>query len=198
LRKILCNKEQGKNETVSTEPQDYFTDEEDLSTETDWVLKKGKRSTKKRKAEDSPEAIQLNADAANKYDGQKRVQIKEKQPPPINVTGITDYATIQSLMNSIVAKEYRIIALNNNVWKINTQDSDTYRALAKKLNNEAVQCYTYEDKNNRSIKVMARGLHATCTKEKIMKELQQNGLKILDAVTLSRKKGREMNREIKL
>lgn len=40
---------------------------------------------------------------------------------------------------------------------------------------------------NRSIKVMARGLHATCTKEKIMKELQQNGLKILDAVNIIKK-----------
>lgn len=42
-------------------------------------------------------------------------------------------------MNTIAAKKYGIVALNNNIWKINTHDSDTYRALAKKLNEDAIQ-----------------------------------------------------------
>lgn len=74
-------------------------------------------------------------------------------------------------MKSIIDKEHRIITLNNNVWKINTQDSDTCRALAKKLNDNAIQWYTYEDKSRRPNKVMARGLHATCAKEEIMTDL---------------------------
>lgn len=154
-------------------------DEEELTRETDCVLKK-KRPNKERKAEES-EAEKIKTTETNKQTNkqeQNRAQPRDKQFPPINIVNITNRIDIQSLMNTIAAKKYGIVALNNNRWKINTHDSDTYRALAKKLNEDIIQWYTYEDKNRRPIKVMARGLHETYAKVDIMKDLQKKGLKI--------------------
>lgn len=187
MKKALNIEKRRKKEINSIiEFQVYYTDEEELNRETDRVLKK-KRPYKKRKAKGSPEVEQTKTERILKDDGQKRMQPREKQPPPINIVGITNYTEIQSLMKSKTDKEHRIIALNNNVWKINTQDSDKYRALAKKLNDNAIQWYTYEDKSRRPNKVM-RGLHATCAKEEIMQKV----LKILDAINII-KKERKIN-----
>ena len=84
-------------------------------------------------------------------------------------------------MKSVTNKEYRVVSLNNNVLKINTQDSDSYRALATKLNEEGKEWFTYEDKNNRNIKVMARGLHPTCQKEDVIEDLKIKELQVEDA-----------------
>lgn len=57
----------------------------------------------------------------------------------------------------------------------------------KKLKSEQHQWYTYENKTERPIKVIARGLHASCTKEDIVEDLQQKGLKIIDATYIIKK-----------
>lgn len=179
LKRILHAQKQEGNEVNNTGPYEYFTDEEELTRETDCVLKK-KRPNKERKAEEL-EAEKIKTTETNKQTNkqeQNRAQPRDKQFPPINIVNITNHADIQSLMNTIAAKKYGIVALNNNRWKINTHDSDTYRALAKKLNEDVIQWYTYEDKNRRPIKVMARGLHETCAKVDIMKDPQKKGLKI--------------------
>lgn len=177
----------GKNESSKSEElRDYYTDEEELERETNWVLKK-KRFSRKRKTESSPEVAQTSAKETQNYGEQKRSQPKERPPPPINITGITNYDIVHTLMKTVTNKDYKITALNNNIWKINTPDSDIYRALMTKLKREQLQWFTYENKNVRPIKVMARGLHATCAKEDIIENLQQKELKILDATNIIKK-----------
>ena len=119
--------------------------------------------------------------------GGQSVKLKEKAPPPINIVGVTNYATVQSIMKSVTTKEYKVISLNNNVWKINTIDSESYRALAEKLRVEKIEFYTYEDKHNRSIKVMARGFHPTCSKQDIIDDLLQRELKIEHVVNITKR-----------
>lgn len=87
--------------------------------------------------------------------------------------------------------EYKVTTLNNNVWKINVFDSDAHRALTKRLDTESIQWYTYENKNERPIRVMVRGLHALCAKEDIQEDLQKKGYKILDAVNILKKEKQE-------
>lgn len=189
---------------------EYHTDEEELRIETDWILKqkRKKRPAKKRKAESSPEIVAPNrtpkSGLLNQNQGSKPIQenqptkIKEKAPPPINIIGITEYATIQSLMKSVTTKEYRVVSLNNNIWKINTTDIETYRALAAKLTEEGKEWYTYEDKNDRPIKVMARGLHPTCTKQDIIDDLKHKGLKIEDAANILKREKAVSDQGIKI
>jgi hypothetical protein len=56
-----------------------------------------------------------------------------------------------------------------------------------KLNIDKHQWYTYENKHERPIKVMARGLHPTCVCKDILEGLKNKGFKILDAVNVIKK-----------
>lgn len=69
----------------------------------------------------------------------KGAHIMEQQPRPINVTVLTQYNRLHSLLKSVTGKDYKIKTLNNNVLKINVLDSDTCRALVQKLNTEEIQ-----------------------------------------------------------
>lgn len=68
--------------------QQYFTDEEELERETEWVLKK-KRPSKKRKAETSPEIMQTSNVETSNHNEKKKVRPKERSPLPINIISIT-------------------------------------------------------------------------------------------------------------
>lgn len=169
----------------------YSTDEEELERETNWILQKGKakqnKRNKKRKAESSPVVEEpLEVQPAP----HSAAKSKEKLPPPIFIVGVTNYSDIQSVMNNTTEQEFKITALNNNVWKINTSNSNAYRNLTMKLNTEKHQWYTYENKNDRPIKVMARGLHPTCEIKSIIEDLENKGFKILDAVNIMKRERR--------
>lgn len=166
----------------------FSTDEEELQRETDWVLKKKKRPAKKRKAESSPEC---KTDQSPKKGGEKTAKSKEQPPPPINISGLANFSEVKLLMSAVTTKEYKIVSLNNDIWKILTPDADTYRSLAKKLSEDSIQWYTYESKDKRPIKVMARGLHPTCDKQDIIEDLQKKGLKIIDAANIIKKERKE-------
>lgn len=184
----------------------YCTDEEELERETNWILERRKRKNKKvrkdttvtkRKAESSPEVESKEADIAlSSKQIPPKVLAKEKKtlPPPINIIGVKEYNDIQRLMKLVVSKDYKVVSLNNNIWKINTTEPEDYKALANKLNTDGHEWYTYEDKNDRPIKVMARGLHQSCLKEDIMEELTSEGFKIIDAVNII-KKEKKQNKE---
>ncbi len=203
-----------KIEVSETNKINYYTDEDEVDRETNWIMQKKKkesRKSKKRKAESSPEidkSIDIGSSSidpkANQHEinqiktsdttkniAPKLVQPKEKLPPPINIVGVRNYLEIQTMMKSVTDKEYKVTALNNDVWKINTPDSDTYRTLSMKLNTEKYQWFTYEDKQTRPIKVMARGLHHTCASKDIVEDLENKGLKILDAVNIVKKERTE-------
>ena len=105
-------------------------------------------------------------------------------PPPINILGLTDHSQVKALMSTVTNKDYKLTALNNNVWEICTADAESYRDLAKKLNTDKIQWYTYENKSCRPIKIMARGLHPTCDRQDILEDLRQRGLKPIDAVNI--------------
>jgi len=186
---------------------EFHTDEDELERDTQWILKKKNRPAKKRKAESSPEVggnsranvtDNTNPVLHQQKEQQPKVIPKVRAPPPINVVGVTEFANIQSIMKAVSNKEYKVVSLNNNVWKINTQDPDSYRALATKLNEEGKEWYTYEDKNNRGIKVMARGLHPTCLKEDIIEDLKSKGMQIEDAVNILKRERIETNDGIKI
>lgn len=68
--------------------QQYFTDEEELERETEWVLKK-KRPSKKRKAETSPEIMQTSNVETSNHNEKKKVRPKERPSLPINIISIT-------------------------------------------------------------------------------------------------------------
>lgn len=54
--------------------------------------------------------------------------------------------------------------------------------------------YSYEDKVNRPLKVMARRLHITCQKDNIAQGLKGKDFKILDVVNILKKEKSLMKR----
>lgn len=184
----------------TNERQEFSTDEEELQRETDWIVKQSRRrQTKKRKQDQSPrldnslsensgvKATQNNENNGSGSASASANKVKENLPPPINVIGITEFAEVRTMMKAVTDKSYSITSLNNDVWKLNTTDSDSYRNLTKKLNEEKIQWYTYEDKHNRPIKIMVRGLHPTCSSEEIKLDLEENGFNIINAVNIIKK-----------
>ena len=203
FKKMMMDKKIDEEISNKVSIIDYHTDEDELVRETDWIIKE-KKNSKKRKAETSPEIMvvkssegtrgrMFEAQKGNSQEDPKANTRKEAPPPPINVVGIEKYAEVKALLASdiISNKEYKIVAQNNNVWKILMPDPNSYRAMTGKLNAEKKQWYTYEDKNRRPIKVMARGLHSSCEKQDIIDDLQQKGLKIIDAVNIIKKEKRD-------
>lgn len=71
--------------------------------------------------------------------------------------------------------------LNNEQVKVNVEDSDEYRKLTKFLNGTYL-LHTYENKQTRPIKVVAKKLHHICKPERIIENLRSKGYELLDAV----------------
>ncbi|KMQ87797.1 rna-directed dna polymerase from mobile element jockey-like protein, partial [Lasius niger] len=142
-----------KNSTIMEEG--LHTDEEELIRETDWILKKNKKTTKKRKAKGSPrihteEVVRytgnpMRKDTANK----KKTQLA---PPPIMVSGVKTFSKLKSIAQQAAKKDCKYISYNNNIWKLNVVEIDTYRAITDALNKKKVQWHSYENKASKPIK----------------------------------------------
>lgn len=179
--------------------QDYYTDEEDLTRETDWMIAgRRRRPNKKRKAVSSPEVLETTNDSTTE---QKQKQAKETQPPlpkntvrkqhlppPIMVSGVERFNELKNIIQQSNRKECKYKAFNNNVWRINVEDGEDYRAVTNALSINKIQWHSYENKNSRPIKVMARGLHPSCEANEIIEDLKENGFNILEAVNIIQKR----------
>ena len=111
-----------KPESATKVGNEYLTDEDELSRETDWILET-KKKHKKRKADSSPEVLDqpgTSRDGNIPFVTKTKEKYKEKstaQPPPINIVGIKQYQDLHSLMQE-VTNSFKITTLNNNVIKV--------------------------------------------------------------------------------
>lgn len=174
-----------KNDQSDTKVQ-YWTDEEELAKETEWVLKENRR---KRKKVSTPPKISPENNISRE---KKRVKVineaskKPPIPPPIIVSHVKDY----SVLYEALRKEgimFKATMLNNEQVKFNVENSEAYRYLSKFLSNN-YQWHSYEDKQTRPLRVMVRKLHPTCQPDNIVCELQSRNFKILEAVNILRRK----------
>lgn len=176
-----CDKGSTQNspskEKVQTEMQ-YFTDEDDLAEETEWIRKKIK-NTKKRKMDKSPSPPQHSPKDPEKEQGQLKTK-KVPQPPPIIVDGIENFNTLHELITDMMTG-FQIKIINDTNIKINVKDGEQYQALTKALNEKEYSWHSYENKQNRAIKVMAVNLHHSCYPEEIVKDMRRRGYKLLEA-----------------
>lgn len=186
--KMLKTSENMKVNTLSPQHRDrheYETDEDELARETE-----KSRPCKKRKAEHSPKS--QNQLKPNKITRKDQFSANKKLPPPINIVGQADYNKILPILKETAQKNFKATSTHNNTWKINVNDSDSYRKLSKKLSDEKIEWYSYSIKEERPLRVVARGLHPSCSKEDILSDLKTKGFKILDATNLlKREKGIE-------
>lgn len=136
----------------------YETDEETLENETGWTTQKKKKTRK----------TNFNKNEVT------------KKPPPIKVE-TEDVKTLSTLAKQSVgeADNFSIKPINEKVVKINFENSDGYRKMISSLKANKVSFHTYENKQTRPIRVMAKGLHHQWTESEILEELKTQGYKIL-------------------
>lgn len=161
----------------------YETDEEELERETNWILKKSRKKLRR---------TATNETISKRDHMETTARINEKReviipPPPINIANVHDFSTIREIMEEYQKEKYKISALNNDIFKINVTDEETYRSLTGKLNEKAMQWYTYENKNDRPIRVMLRGLHWSTPTLDIVEDLKAQNLDIIDVVNILKK-----------
>ena len=116
FNKQVKDNENQSGASKSKEVQGYYTDEDDLARETDWIVKE-KRPLKKRKAESSPEEVkrETNKDVKKNPETREGRTKGELPPPPINVVDVTDYSSLRNLLVTGIDKDYKVTSLNNNV-----------------------------------------------------------------------------------
>lgn len=169
----------------SYSPADADEEEALVARETDWILQKNK----KRKYYESPEKKNNNQNI-------KQNVPKQYKPPPVVVSEVKDY----NLLNLELKKKnlgFRANMLNNNQVKINVDTEHDYRILTKFMNDDNHLWHTYENKQVRPIRVIARNLHPTCKVDEIKQELLVRGFKILEVVNKI-KKTKENNKEVRI
>lgn len=160
----------------------FETDEEELERETNWILNKSKKKNKN----------------VNETTAGATISAKEPiqaPPPPINIINISDFTVIQEILKDISKNNYRITALNNDIFKLNVTDPVTFRTVSNKLNEKQIQWYTYENKNERPIRIMIRGLHNSCKPDDIVDDLKEQNFGVIEVVNIIKKSNTNERKE---
>lgn len=158
------------------EVHEYCTDEDELNQETNWILNTRKKN-KKKKTESPSEVVE-----SSDKDNAPTLINKEIVPPPIVISGVTDYTSLYSDLKKVAKKTFTVKLLRNGTYKINTVDGLDYRSITENLNKENCSWFTYEDKQTRPIRVLAKNLHHSCDPKLIVEDLISQGLKAIEAM----------------
>lgn len=156
----------------------YETDEEDLAKETEWVRQKSRKKRKLNSSLSPPQA----AESVSAIKEKSKIK-KPQLPPPIVVESIKDYQKFYDLLSANTTKDSFIVKMmsGENV-KINASNEESYRCITKLLLQHNCLWYSYENKQERPIRVMAKNLHSSCLPDRIVEDLKSDGYKIQDVV----------------
>ena len=156
----------------------YFTDEDELAEETEWIRVKNK--SKKTENEHFPHSSPTAT-------GELRTTTtkgKMISPPPlIMVDGIKVYDEFyDKITEHIPASKFNTKLMKGGSIKVNVADGEVHRMMTNMLQEGRYAWDSYEDKHTRPIRVMARNLHHSCNPGRIVSDLHARGYKVLDAV----------------
>lgn len=158
----------------------YETDEEELARETEWIRQK---SRKKRKLNATLSPPSQQGSKCNEPDKEKQKIKKVPLPPPIVVENIKNYQSFYDFLSTTLGKDsFTAKMMIGDSVKINANNEDSYRAIATLLRQQNYLWHSYENKQDRPIRVMAKNLHFSCLPERIIEDLAAKGFKIEDAV----------------
>lgn len=183
LKSLTEEKSTNKN-VVKEKPLssvEYTTDEEELARETEWIRAKGR---KKRKLNISPTQRQDETKIDNNISKQDKEKARRiPATPPIIVDNVKNYQAFFDLVSEIISEDlFSVKMMNGESVKINAVNDDAYRAITQFLNQNKYLWHSYENKQERPIRVMVKKLHFTCQPTRIIEDLKNKGFKIEEAV----------------
>lgn len=132
--KRMKNKQVQKLGKEIKEATEYFTDEEELARETQWIKVKGK-NCKKRRLDITFTPPQINQTEHVNFDKEKKIK-KTKPPPPFIVHQIKNFNELHEQLSSQITS-FQIKIISNAAIKINVLVGDSYRLVAKMLERDS-------------------------------------------------------------
>lgn len=104
--------------------------------------------------------------------------VKKTAPPPIFISGLNDIKEVTRELQELEFKG-KITSLPSRDVKVNCLNSEEYRRITNMLNlknksGRQIEWHTFEDKNTRPFRVMARGFDP----DTIVCDLKTKGFKI--------------------
>lgn len=173
-----------KNPSNSEEVQDiiYETDEDELAKETEWIVHR-KRASKKRKPNGSPIPISDNSakETTSSAATSSNPIKKPQRPPPIVVNNMSDINKLHKTVKENAKQGFSTVVMNNNSHKVITFDVNDYRETTKALTNDHITWHSYENKQTRPIRVIAKNLHRSSDPNDIVTDLNKQGFKATNA-----------------
>ena len=100
------------------------------------------------------------------------------------ISGFPIFGDLKKRIEKCTKKACKYTSYNKDNWKVIVEEGDEYRSVTEELSKHQIQWHSYENKATRPIKVVARGLHSSCSPEEVVEDLVQKGYQALDAVNL--------------
>lgn len=168
----------GKYKSPTKEEEEEMVNAETIkNTEptTKWIVIKNKNKKRKRN-----ESVSPTKKVTNMQQKQPKKMMTIKPPPIIVRIDNNGINNVLYFLNQI-GIDYKTTRLNDHQLKINVTDDHDYRSIINMLTTKSIQYHSYENKQNRPIRVMARNLHQTLPTEEIIKSLRDQGFAIIEA-----------------
>lgn len=97
----------------------------------------------------------------------------EPRPPPITVYNVGYIEHIHKVLTEIASTEYFVKTVGPETIKIQLEKAEHYSMVIKVLDEKKTQYHTYRPKNEKSFRVVLRGLHPSATLETITEALKE-------------------------
>jgi hypothetical protein len=172
-----------KTTQAKTYSQPGWEEEEEIvAQETAWILPK----QKKRKFESRESPDKLPGNLIKSTANNNKSVLKKNKPPPVIMSNVQEYSKIKEALKS-KNLNFKANLMNNNQLKLNVDTEQEYRDLTKVMNEAKYQWHTYENKQTRPIRVMAKDLHPSCDPDDIKNDLINKGFQIIEVVNKLKK-----------
>ncbi len=168
-----------KDKMANNKTEDYWTDDEQLSNETEWI--RVKNSKKRRITKSATPPTPENLRVKNPKDD--KLPKKEPPPPPIIISSVNNFDVLHAdLLKAVKKEDFKLKVLKNNGAKLNPTSAAAHRLITAELNNSNLAWHSFENKQSRPFRVMVKGLHHTLKPADIVENLKSQGLQAIDAI----------------
>lgn len=117
-----------------------------------------------------------STDNSNSNGGKPQDKVQsEPKPPPIYVHGVEQINPLRELLDKCAPNGYALKVNKGNEVRIQVNTSEHYRVILKELQDKGTDLHSYQFKNERSFRVVLRGLHQSTATDEIKEELEKMG-----------------------
>lgn len=109
---------------------------------------------------------------------------KSMKPPPIYVNNVSNINVILSNLSTQNVGNFKHVTLDNQRVKFSFESVEGYRNAIKYFETHKAEYHTFQMKNERSFRVVIRGLHPSCDTNAVKNELREQGFEPLQMVPI--------------